>query len=55
MNEVLKNKIHVLSQLANVDKDFDIRELSFIYECVFAPQYYPLTQSLRSLQNHILL
>jgi hypothetical protein len=31
MNEVLKNKIHVLSQLANVDKDFDIRELSFIY------------------------
>ena len=32
MNEVLKNKIHVLSQLANVDKDFDIRELSFIYD-----------------------
>jgi len=31
MTEALKNKISILSQLANVDGDFDIRELTFIY------------------------
>lgn len=31
MTEVLKNKISILSQLANADGNFDIRELTFIY------------------------
>jgi len=31
MNEKLRTKIGALSQLANIDGDFDIRELAFIY------------------------
>lgn len=31
MNEKLKSRIAILSQLANIDGDFDVRELAFIY------------------------
>lgn len=31
MNEKLKTRIGILSQLANIDGNFDVRELAFIY------------------------
>ncbi len=31
MTDKLRGKISILSQLANIDNDFDIRELAFIY------------------------